>query len=72
MPTPDAVWVAWSRRLSQLVEPALQQLLIGAQFRELIGIRRRQARQQRHRCGKPADRRQGGYCPVFGHCSPKP
>ena len=33
------------RVLRQLVDPALEQLLVGAQIRELIGARRRKTRQ---------------------------
>ena len=58
-------------RLRQLVEATLQELLIGAQIRQLVGLGRRQARQQRDRSGQPAQRRDRADSPLSAHCSPK-
>jgi hypothetical protein len=68
---PPGVCLAGPRDLRQLVDTLLEEILIGAQISQLIGLGRRQARQQRHNGGKPAERRHGGDSPLSGHCSPK-
>src|ERR1700730_12635151 len=57
--------------LRQLVDAALEELLVSAQIRELIGARGRQSGQQGDRGGKPAKRRHRADIPLSDHCSPK-
>ena len=57
--------------LRQLVDPLLQELLIGAQIGELVSARAGKTRQQRDHRGRPADRRHVADIPLSGHCSPR-
>ena len=58
------------RRLRELVDPFLEELLIGPQIRQLIGVRRAKASQQRNRGAQPADRRHAADIPLLGHRDP--
>ena len=57
--------------LGELVNAALQQLLISAKIRQFISARRRKARQQGNRRGQPSQRRSPADIPLSGHCSPE-
>jgi hypothetical protein len=57
--------------LSQLVDAALQELLIGAQICELVGAGCRKTSEQRNCSGQAADRRHAADVPLSNHCSPE-
>ena len=48
-------------RLGELINPLLQELLIGTQIRQLICRRRTRARQQRECRGEPANHRKAPF-----------
>src|SRR5204863_2669213 len=58
---------ARGRRLGELVDPLLEELLISLQIRQFIGARRGKARQQRNRSSCPTNRRHASDIPLPGH-----
>ena len=58
------------RRLRELIDPFLEELLIGPQIRQFIGAHRRKASQQHNRDAQPADRRHAADIPLPGHRRP--
>src|ERR1700737_3122502 len=57
------------RRLRELIDPFLEELLIGPQIRQLIGARRGKASKQSNGGAQPADRRHVADIPLRGHRS---
>jgi hypothetical protein len=52
-----------------LINPLLQEILIGAQIRQLVGARHGKARQHRNRGKEPAGRDCAKDTPIAGHRS---
>ena len=62
---------ALAGQASEVVEPALEKLLISTEIRQLIGAGRRKAHQQCGRRDQATDRRYLRECSLSGHCSPE-
>jgi len=55
----------------ELVDPALQELLIRAKIRQFVSRSGRKTRQQRDRGDQTSNRRDPADIPLSGHCSPE-
>jgi len=60
-----------AKRTIELVEPALEKLLISTEIRQLVGAGHRKAHQQCGRRDQATDRRYLRECSLSGHCSPE-
>src|SRR5262249_29317946 len=70
-PKPRHIGSGGSRRrgLGELIDPLLEELLIGPQIRQLVSSSRGGARDQRDGGDGPADRRYAEVTPIAGHRS---
>src|SRR5262249_19704643 len=72
-PTGAGIGLCWRELslLSELVDAALEELLIGTQICELVGAGRRKTSEQRNCSSQAADRRHAADIPLSNHCSPE-